>query len=271
MQHKLIAFIGGGNMAKAIILGLLKQGYPAAQIIVNDPNEEKRAFFANLGVSTSEDNVESATKAEVVLLAVKPQMMADVCSPLSAVDFSDKLLISIAAGISTERLNALILSIKSIVRVMPNTPALVGEGMSGLFAPKNTSKNYRTFSQDLLGAVGRTVWVDDETQMHAVTAASGSSPAYFFLMLEAMQQALIKMNIDEKTARELVQQSMLGAAKMVAENPQIALSTLRENVTSKGGTTAAALAVFDAQHFNQTIEQAMQACLSRSQEMETLF
>ncbi|KMZ32498.1 pyrroline-5-carboxylate reductase dimerization domain-containing protein, partial [Haemophilus influenzae] len=139
------------------------------------------------------------------------------------------------------------------------------------FAPKNTSENYRTFSQDLLGAVGRTVWVDDETQMHAVTAASGSSPAYFFLMLEAMQQALIKMNIDEKTARELVQQSMLGTAKMVIENPQIALSTLRENVTSKGGTTAAALAVFDAQHFNQTIEQAMQACLSRSQEMETLF
>ena len=271
MQHKLIAFIGGGNMAQAIILGLLKQGYPAEQIIVNDPNEEKRAFFANLGVVTSENNVESVIKAEVVLLAVKPQMMAEVCSSLSAVDFSDKLLISIAAGISTERLNALIPSIKSIVRVMPNTPALVGEGMAGLFAPKHTSENHRTFAQDLLGAVGRTVWVRDETQMHAVTAASGSSPAYFFWMLEAMQQALIKMNIDEKTARELVQQSMLGAVKMVIENPQIALSTLRENVTSKGGTTAAALAVFDAQHFHQTIEQAMQACLSRSQEMETLF
>lgn len=271
MQHKLIAFIGGGNMAQAIILGLLKQGYPAEQIIVNDPNEEKRAFFANLGVATSENNVESVIKAEVVLLAVKPQMMAEVCLPLSAVDFSDKLLISIAAGISTERLNALIPSVKSIVRVMPNTPALVGEGMAGLFAPKNTSENYRTFAQDLLGSVGRTVWVDDESQMHAVTAASGSSPAYFFLMLEAMQKALIKMNIDEKTARELVQQSMLGAAKMVTENPQITLSTLRENVTSKGGTTAAALAVFDAQHFNQIIEQAMQACLSRSQEMETLF
>ena len=254
MQHKLIAFIGGGNMAQAIILGLLKQGYPAEQIIVNDPNEEKKAFFANLGVATSENNVESVIKAEVVLLAVKPQMMADVCLPLSAVDFSDKLLISIAAGISTERLNALIPSANAVVR-----------------APKNTSENHRTFAQDLLGAVGRTVWVDDETQMHAVTAASGSSPAYFFLMLEAMQQALIKMNIDEKTARELVQQSMLGAAKMVIENPQIALSTLRENVTSKGGTTAAALAVFDAQHLNQTIEQAMQACLSRSQEMETLF
>ena len=136
-------------------------------------------------------------------------------------DFSDKLLISIAAGISTERLNALIPSIKSIVRVMPNTPALVGEGMAGLFDRKIRVKITALLHKNLLGTVGRTVWVDDETQMHAVTAASGSSPAYFFLMLEAMQQALIKMNIDGKTARELVQQSMLGAAKMVIENPQI--------------------------------------------------
>lgn len=271
MQQKLIAFIGGGNMAQAIVLGLLKQGYPATQIIVNDPNEEKRAFFANLGVQTAENNAESAARAEVVLLAVKPQMMAEVCSPLSAVDFSDKLLISIAAGISTARLQALIPSAKSIVRVMPNTPALVGEGMAGLFSPQNTSENDRTFAQDLLGAVGKTVWVNNESQMHAVTAASGSSPAYFFLMLEAMQQALMKMDIAETTARELVQQAMLGAAKMVVENPQTALSTLRENVTSKGGTTAAALNVFNAQQFNQTVAQAMQACVARSQEMETLF
>ena len=119
--------------------------------------------------------------------------------------------------------------------------------------------------------MGRTVWVDDETQMHAVTAASGSSPAYFFLILEAMQQALIKMNIDEKTARELVQQSMLGAAKMVAENPQIALSTLRENVTSKGGTTEKALAVMKERHFNDIIYRALFACANRSEEMEKSF
>lgn len=271
MQQKLIAFIGGGNMAQAIVLGLLKQGYPAAQIIVNDPNEDKRAFFANLGVQTAENNAESVARADVVLLAVKPQMMAEVCEPLSAVDFAGKLLISIAAGISTARLQALIPTAKSIVRVMPNTPALVGEGMAGLFAAKNTAETNRTFAEALLSAVGKTVWVEDEDQMHAVTAASGSSPAYFFLMLEAMQQALMKMNLDENTARELVQQAMLGAAKMVVENPHTALSTLRENVTSKGGTTAAALTVFDAQHFNQTIEQAMQACVARSTEMETLF
>lgn len=271
MQQKLIAFIGGGNMAQAIVLGLLKQGYPATQIIVNDPNEEKRAYFAKLGVQTADNNVESVTRAEVVLLAVKPQMMSDVCAPLSAVDFSDKLLISIAAGISTTRLQALIPSAKSVVRVMPNTPALVGEGMAGLFAPENTPKTDRTFAQALLNAVGKTQWVKEENQMHAVTAASGSSPAYFFLMLEAMQQALVEMNMEADTARQFVQQTMLGAAKMVEENPQTALSTLRENVTSKGGTTAAALEVFHRQQFNHIVAEAMQACVARSQEMETLF
>ncbi|OOF57343.1 pyrroline-5-carboxylate reductase [Rodentibacter myodis] len=271
MQQKLIAFIGGGNMAQAIVLGLLKQGYPAMQIIVNDPNEEKRAFFANLGTQTSADNLESVTRAEVVLLAVKPQMMAEVCTPLSAVNFSDKLLISIAAGISTARLQDLIPTAKSIVRVMPNTPALVGEGMAGLFAPQNTAETDRTFAQHLLTAVGKTSWVEDENQMHAVTAASGSSPAYFFLMLEAMQQALIEMKLSPETARELVQQSMLGAAKMVIENPQTPLSTLRENVTSKGGTTAAALSIFNEKQFHQIIAQAMFACVERSQEMEKLF
>ena len=140
MQHKLIAFIGGGNMAQAIVLGLLKQGYPAEQIIVNDPNETKRAFFAELGVQTAQDNAVSAKRADAVLLAVKPQMMAEVCRCLAGVDFSDKLLISIAAGISTARLQALIPSAKSVVRVMPNTPALVSEGMAGLFAAKNTAQ-----------------------------------------------------------------------------------------------------------------------------------
>ena len=271
MQQKLIAFIGGGNMAQAIVLGLLKQGYPADKIIVNDPNEEKRAFFAQYGVAVSTDNAQSITKSQVVLFAVKPQVLADVCKPLSAVDFSDKLIISIAAGISTARLAELIPTAKSIVRVMPNTPALVGEGMAGLFADKNTPEIDRTFAEDLLSAVGKTTWVTNEDHMHAVTAASGSSPAYFFQFLEAMQQGLIEMGLDENQSRELVQQAMLGSAKLVIENPQTALSTLRENVTSKGGTTAAALNVFNQHQFNDIIKQAMQACVARSQEMEKLF
>ena len=271
MQHKFIAFIGGGNMAQAIVFGLLKQAYPADKIIVCDPNEEKRALFAQKGVCTSTDNVAAVAQAEVVLLAVKPQVLAEVCSPLSAVDFSDKLLISIAAGISVARLTAFLPTATSIVRVMPNTPALVGEGMAGLFAGQNTSENDRTFAQDLLSAVGKTLWVASEEHMHAVTAASGSSPAYFFQFLEAMQQGLIDMGLSADNARELVQQAMLGSAKMVVENPQLDLSTLRQNVTSKGGTTAAALNVLNQHQFNDIVQQAMQACVARSKEMETLF
>ena len=271
MQHKLIAFIGGGNMAQAIVFGLLKQAYPADKIIVCDPNEEKRALFAQKGVRTSTDNVVAVAQAEVVLLAVKPQVLAEVCSPLSAVDFSDKLLISIAAGISVARLTTLLPTAKTVVRVMPNTPALVGEGMAGLFADQNTSENDRTFAQDLLSAVGKTLWVASEEHMHAVTAASGSSPAYFFQFLEAMQQSLIDMGLSANNARELVQQAMLGSAKMVVENPQLDLSTLRQNVTSKGGTTAAALNVLNQHQFNDIVQQAMQACVARSKEMETLF
>ena len=271
MQHKLIAFIGGGNMAQAIVFGLLKQAYPADKIIVCDPNEEKRALFAQKAVRTSTDNVAAVVQAEVVVLAVKPQVLADVCAPLSAVDFSDKLLISIAAGISVARLIALLPTAHAVVRVMPNTPALVGEGMAGLFAAQNTSENDRTLAQDLLSAVGKTLWVASEEQMHAVTAASGSSPAYFFQFLEAMQQGLIDMGLSANNARELVQQAMLGSAKMVLENPQVDLSTLRQNVTSKGGTTAAALNVLDQHQFNDIVQQAMQACVARSKEMETLF
>lgn len=271
MQHKLITFIGGGNMALAIVFGLLKRGYPAQQIIVCDPNEERRALFAAQGTQVSADNLTAVQRAEVVLLAVKPQVMAAVCAPLSAVDFSDKWVISIAAAISVQRLTALLPSARNLVRVMPNTPALVSEGMAGLFAAPSVSAECKAFAENLLNAVGKSSWVKRETDMHTVTAGSGSSPAYFFLLMESMQKTLMEMGLDEENARLLVQQSALGAAKMVTENPQLALSALRENVTSKGGTTAAALEVFNQQGFSRTVQRAMQACVARSQEMEELF
>ncbi|OOS01371.1 pyrroline-5-carboxylate reductase [Canicola haemoglobinophilus] len=271
MQHKLISFIGGGNMAQAIVFGLLKQGYPAELICVCDPNQHRRDLFSAQGTQVSDDNVKAIQDAEVILLAVKPQIMADVCAPLSAVDFSNKLVISIAAGISTARLTALLPSAKNIIRVMPNTPALVSQGMAGLFATEQVPTALKQFAQDLLSAVGKICWLEQEQDMHSVTAGSGSSPAYFFLFMEAMQQALVEMDLDPQTARLLVQQSALGAAQMVIDNPQTALSALRENVTSKGGTTAAALAVFEQKNMTQTIKQAMQACVQRSQEMESLF
>ncbi|EGV07448.1 pyrroline-5-carboxylate reductase [Haemophilus pittmaniae HK 85] len=269
MQQRTITFIGGGNMAQAIILGLLKQGYPAALLGVSDPSAEKRAYFAALGLRTYTDNLSAVAEAEVVLLAVKPQVLTEVCAPFAALDFSQKLLISIAAGINTARLAQLIPSVQAIVRVMPNTPALVGEGMAGLFAATQTAQPDRDFAAELLSAVGDILWVKDEAQMHAVTAASGSSPAYFFLFLEAMQHNLIEQGLNAEEARHLVQQAMFGSAKMVLENPQLDLATLRQNVTSKGGTTAAALAVFEQQQFQQTVQQAMAACIARSQEMES--
>ncbi|MGC6358419.1 pyrroline-5-carboxylate reductase [Bisgaard Taxon 45] len=275
MQAKSICFIGGGNMAQAIIFGLLKQGYPAHQITVSDPHAVKRQIFAEKGINvieTSETNNQTAVQqSEVVLLAVKPQLIAEVCQQLSAVDFSQKLVISIAAGVSVAKLQSRLPSATHIVRVMPNTPALVSEGMSGLFAQQNVAPEYKQFTQDLLNAVGKTCWVSNETDMHAITAGSGSSPAYFFLLMEAMQHALSEMHIDEKTARLLVQQSALGAAKMVIDNPDLPIATLRENVTSKGGTTEAALTVFTQQQLHTTVQQAMQACVERSQQMENLF
>ena len=268
MEQRKITFIGGGNMAQAIILGLLKKGYQPSLLTVCDPNEEKRAYFQALGLNTSENNFASVTDAQVVLLAVKPQVLAEVCAPLATIDFSQKLLISIAAGVNMARLQGLLPSTRAIVRVMPNTPALVGEGMAGLFANAQSSPADRQFADALLAAVGQTLWLSEEAQMHAVTAASGSSPAYFFQFLEAMQTALIKLGLSEAQGRELAQQAMLGAAKMAIENPDIPLAQMRQNVTSKGGTTAAALAAFNAANFNQTIAQALQACVARSQEME---
>ncbi|CDF99048.1 pyrroline-5-carboxylate reductase [Avibacterium paragallinarum] len=271
MQQKFITFIGGGNMAQAIVFGLLKQGYPAEKITVSDPNEEKRALFAQHKVNTTENNVQALQGAEAVVLAVKPQSLSQVCQGLSAVDFSDKLVISIAAAISVEKLTSLLPSARHIIRVMPNTPALVSEGMAGLFAPQNTPVDLKNFAEDLMNAVGKSCWVKDEAEMHLITAGSGSSPAYFFFFMEVMENSLKALGLDNQTARMLVQQSALGAAKMAIEQPDVPLSTLRENVTSKGGTTAAALAVFQQQQLAQTVNQAIASCVERSQEMETLF
>jgi len=271
MQHKLIAFISGGNMAQAIVFGVLKSGYPAWQIIVCDPNEERRAVFAEKGIRVSVDNIAAVQEAEVVLLAVKPQVITEVCAPLSALDFYDKLVISIAAAISIEKLTALLPSAYNIIRVMPNTPALVSEGMAGLFAKETVPVGLKIFAQELMGAVGKTCWVENEAEMHSVTATSGSAPAYFFLFMEAMQKAAMEIGLNEETSRLLVQQSALGAAQMAVENPQFSFATLRENVTSKGGTTEAALNVFYTQELENMVKQAMQACVERSKKMETLF
>jgi pyrroline-5-carboxylate reductase len=273
MQQRKIAFIGAGNMAQAIIAGLVNGGYPAQHISVCAPSGKNRdALAAQYGVISSADNVRCAQEADVIVLAVKPQMMATVCEPLhEQVNFSGKLVLSIAAGISIARFQALLGEPLNIVRIMPNTPSLVGKGMSGMYAPASVSQADKDFTAQLMQSVGKICWVDSESGINGVIAAAGSAPAYFFLFMEAMQQEAIRQGFSQETARLLVQQAASGAAALVEANPDTALSTLRENVTSKGGTTAEALRVFNEQQLTQTVAEAMQAAIARAQEMETLF
>ncbi|PWC21668.1 pyrroline-5-carboxylate reductase [Brenneria roseae subsp. roseae] len=273
MQQRKIVFIGAGNMAQAIIAGLIEGGYPAGNISVCAPSGRNRdVLAARYGVTGSADNVRCAQEADVIVLAVKPQMMATVCEPLrQQVDFTGKLVLSIAAGISIDRFKALLDEKLNIVRIMPNTPSLVGKGMSGLYAPAIVSETDRAFTAELMKSVGKVCWVGNESGINGVIAAAGSAPAYFFLFMEAMQQEAIRQGFDEETARLLVQQAASGAAALVEANPGTPLSTLRENVTSKGGTTAEALRVFNERQLTQTVAEAMQAAVNRAQEMEKLF
>lgn len=274
MQHKKITFIGAGNMAGSIISGLIKDGYPADFICASDPSlENTQNLTEQYAIKGSQDNAQSASDSDVIVLAVKPQIMAKVCQDLAdkQVDFTNKLVISIAAGISVQRLQSLIGENTAVIRTMPNTPALLQKGMTGLFASEHVDKTDKNFAGELMAAVGETAWVEDETMINAVTAASGSAPAYFFLFMEAMQAKAIEMGFDEQQARLLVLQSALGSAEMVKHNPDISISQLRENVTSKGGTTAEALNTFNELALSETVAKAMQAASDRSAEMEELF
>ncbi len=273
MQHRKLCFIGAGNMAGAIIAGLVTSGYPASLISVCAPSNKNRdALAEKYGIHSSSDNIACAGDAEVVVLAVKPQLMADVCKDLHQhIDFSNKLVLSIAAGVRVERFYALLGKDLNIVRIMPNTPSLVGKGMSGLYAPSQVSEQDREYSSELMTAVGKICWVDSEEGINQVIAAAGSAPAYFFLFMEAMQQEAQRQGLSANSARLLVQQAASGAAALVEANPETPLSTLRENVTSKGGTTFEALKVFNERELTAIVAEAMQAAVHRAQEMEKLF
>lgn len=272
MQQRKITFIGAGNMAQAIIAGLVATGYPAGLITVCAPSDVNRAALASrFGVLSSADNVAGARTAEVVVLAVKPQLMAEVCKPLRAVDFSGKLVLSIAAGVNVGRFYALLGESLNIVRVMPNTPSLVGKGLSGLYAPAQVNEADRDFTAGLMGAVGKVCWVAEEDGINGVIAAAASSPAYFFLFMEAIEREAINMGFDAQTASALVRQAAAGAAALAEAHNETPLSALRQNITSKGGTTAAALQVFEQHALTQTVADAMQAAVARAKEMEKLF
>src|SRR5690606_7115932 len=249
-----ITFIGGGNMAQALIGGLIARGLPPACITVSDPVEQVRTLLAEKGIQATDDNIVAVQDADIVLLAVKPQVLASVLKPLHGL-LDGKLVISIVAGAEIATLAAL-LGTERIVRVMPNTPALVQTGAHGLFANVEVSTEDRDLASQVLASTGLTIWVNSEAQIDAVTAVSGSGPAYFFYMMESMIRAGMNLGLDEKVATALTLQTALGAAQMAITSSNTP-AELRKNVTSPNGTTQAALEVFDRAQISQNIQAAL--------------
>ncbi|WP_224974108.1 pyrroline-5-carboxylate reductase [Acinetobacter oleivorans] len=259
-----ICFIGGGNMAQALIGGLISRGLPPTRITVSDPVEQIRQLLQEKEVHVTQDNVAAIQNADVAVLAVKPQVLATVLRPLKGL-LSDKLVISIIAGAEIQTISNLIDS-NRIVRVMPNTPALVQTGAHGIYANDVVSASDRELTSQILAATGLTIWVNSEAQIDAVTAVSGSGPAYFFYLMESMIRAGKNLGLDEKVATALTLQTALGAAQMAITSSNTP-SELRKNVTSPNGTTQAALEVFDRAQISQNIQSALAAAQKRSQEL----
>lgn len=259
-----ICFIGGGNMAQALIGGLISRGLPPTRITVSDPVEQIRQLLQEKEVHVTQDNVAAIQNADVVVLAVKPQVLATVLRPLKGL-LSDKLVISIIAGAEIQTISNLIDS-NRVVRVMPNTPALVQTGAHGIYANDVVSASDRELTSQILAATGLTIWVNSEAQIDAVTAVSGSGPAYFFYLMESMIRAGKNLGLDEKVATALTLQTALGAAQMAITSSNTP-SELRKNVTSPNGTTQAALEVFDRAQISQNIQSALAAAQKRSQEL----
>lgn len=262
-----IGFIGAGNMASALVGGLLARGQQPGRLALADPQAGQLQSFAEQGIFTTTDNIELAHRADILLLAVKPQVMAEVLKPLAAtVQARQPLVISIAAGIPVASIERWLGGDLAVVRAMPNTPALVQSGATGLYASAGVSHEQRKQAETILNAVGLTLWVDDESLIDSVTAVSGSGPAYFFYVMEAMIAAGCQLGLDEKTARALTLQTALGAAQM-AITADVGPAELRRRVTSPGGTTERAVAVFDEAGLGQTFARALSACAARGQEL----
>ena len=266
MSTPRIAFIGAGNMAASLIGGLLAQGLPASAIRASDRGAEQREKIATEhGIDVVASNAHACQDADVVVLAVKPQVMKDVCLDLAPHLHDGQLIVSIAAGITSASLENW-LGPRAIVRCMPNTPSLLRLGASGLYANARVSAEQRQQAEQLLTAVGLALWLDEEKLIDAVTAVSGSGPAYFFLLVEAMTAAGEKLGLPRATAAQLTAQTALGAARMVQDS-DVDAAELRRRVTSPAGTTEAAIKTFQAGGFEALVEQALKAADLRSAEL----
>lgn len=273
MELRKISFIGAGNMPRSIISGLITNGYQADLIMASNPSTPKLdALQQDFSIHVTQSNHQAAEFAQVLVLSVKPQLMEQVCADLiSSVDISDKTIVSIAAGITSERLSQMLGGHKNIIRTMPNTPSSLGLGMTGLYADSSIEENEKTFVTYVMQQIGEVLWVEDEEQMNTVIAAAGSSPAYFFLFAQAMQDEAIRMGLNKDDARLLVQQAMRGSAEMISQNSELELSELRAQVTSKGGTTHEAIVSFQKSGLEESVAKSMRAAVTRAKEMSKQF
>ncbi|MGR9115307.1 MAG: pyrroline-5-carboxylate reductase [Gammaproteobacteria bacterium] len=268
MKTNKIGFIGGGNMASSLISGLIASGHSAQQIWVSDINPDTlQHLAANLNVNITPDNETVINESDVVVLAVKPQVLREVAKQAAAhIQKKQALVVSIAAGITQPSLSRWLGDNVAIVRCMPNTPALVLTGATGLHANANVNEEQRDLAENILRSVGVSLWVDEESQLDVVTAVSGSGPAYYFLLMEAMEKAALELGMAERTARLLVQQTALGAAKIALESAE-SPEQLRKRVTSPGGTTERAIETFVQGGFGELVTKAIHAARDRSIEM----
>jgi pyrroline-5-carboxylate reductase len=267
LQNKTVAFIGAGNMGEALIRGLLAaKTVSPARIIAADVRAERREFLAKtFGVQAVDDNAEAVKAADIVLLAVKPQQMGEVLAGFKSVLSNSKLIISIAAGVTTARIERELGGKARVVRVMPNTPALVGAGAAALAKGRYATDEDLATAEAILGAVGISVRVE-ERLLDAVTALSGSGPAYVFYVTEAMVKAGVAAGLDEAVARRLATQTVYGAGKLLVESGEEP-EALRRNVASPGGTTEAALKVMNEQELERIFAEAIKAAEKRSREL----
>lgn len=269
LDNKKIIFIGGGNMAQALISGLLGRSVEAGNITVSDPSAEIRAQLAKKDITSIDPTQDMAAakqavqSADVVMLAVKPQVMSKVIPDFAEV-LDQQLVMSVAAGLSTDSLSQMLQGYRTIVRAMPNTPAMIQMGATGLFASEAITEEQRQLAYEVMAASGLVMWVEEEAQLHAVTAVSGSAPAYFFYFIESIIDGGVALGLERKQAAALAMQTALGAAQMsiASDEPP---AELRRKVTSPNGTTQAAIESMQSSEIGEHIKQAMQACYERSQ------
>jgi pyrroline-5-carboxylate reductase len=268
MKIQKIGFIGGGNMASSLISGLIASGHSPQDVWVSDINPETLKVLAdNLKVNTSTNNDDIINAVDVIVLAVKPQILSSVAkNAATSIQRKQNLVVSIAAGISQHSLSQWLGDNIAIVRCMPNTPALVLTGATALHANAQVTTEQHDLAENIMRSVGIALWVNDESELDVVTAVSGSGPAYYFLLMEAMEKVAIDMGMSEITARLLVQQTALGAAKIALESSE-SPEQLRKRVTSPGGTTEQAIETFEQGGFTALVSKALHAARNRSIEM----